>query len=113
MSVPGTFGDERNNRRPVASGTQCRAARGLLNWTQKRLAEEAGVARKTIADFEVGDRRLRYRTRRDITETLERAGVEFLWSGGTGGEGLRLAKGVRPGSPLARTDPDRQPVKAD
>lgn len=79
----------------VASPAQCRAARALLNWTQATLAERAGVARKTIADFELATRTLHIRTRRDITATLEAAGVEFTWSdndNGHGGEGVRFAR---------------------
>lgn len=30
----------------------CRAARGLLDWTQQDLAERAGVSRSTIKDYE-------------------------------------------------------------
>lgn len=71
----------------VATGAQCRAARALLNWSQRRLAEEAHVARKTVADFEAESRPLRERTRRDITETLEQNGIEFTWDNG---EGVRL-----------------------
>lgn len=80
----------------VASPAQCRAARALLNWTQATLAERAGVARKTIADFELATRTLHIRTRRDITSTLETAGIEFTWSdengAGHGGEGVRFAR---------------------
>lgn len=71
----------------VATGAQCRAARALLNWSQSRLAEEAHVARKTVADFEAETRPLRERTRRDISETLERNGIEFTWHNG---EGVRI-----------------------
>jgi transcriptional regulator with XRE-family HTH domain len=68
----------------VATGAQCRAARALLNWSQRRLAEEARVARKTVADFEAASRPLRERTRRDITETLQENGIEFTWDNGEG-----------------------------
>lgn len=87
---------EHMNDRRVATPAQCRAARALLNWTQAVLAERAGVARKTIADFELATRTLHIRTRRDITATLEAAGVEFTWpengNGFTGGEGVRFAR---------------------
>ena len=74
----------------VATPSQCRAARALLNWTQAVLAERAGVARKTIADFELATRTLHIRTRRDITATIEAAGVEFSWDGS---QGVRFANG--------------------
>ena len=81
----------------VATPAQCRAARALLSWTQAVLAERAGVARKTIADFELATRTLHIRTRRDITSTLEAAGIEFMWgddiggmNGSTPGDGVRF-----------------------
>ena len=80
------------HRRPVASPAQCRAARALLRWTQDRLAERAAVARKTVADFELGNRSLHRRTRLDITIALEAAGVEFTWA--PEGEGVRFARKV-------------------
>lgn len=83
----------------VATPAQCRAARALLNWTQAVLAERAGVARKTIADFELASRILHIRTRRDITATLEAAGIEFIWgeetpktNGQTPGDGVRFGR---------------------
>ncbi len=54
------------------------------------LADRAGVARKTVAHFEIGRRALLARTRRDITETFERAGLEFVWSPSSG-DGVRFA----------------------
>jgi DNA-binding XRE family transcriptional regulator len=83
---------ERKAGRLAASPRQCRAARALLNWTQAHLAKTARVARKTVADLEVGNRPLRYRTRLDITLTFEEHGIEFLWATQATGEGVRLAK---------------------
>ncbi len=56
----------------------CRAARGLLGWSQQELASRAQVARKTIADFELSQVRPHPRTLRDVVAALESAGVEFL-----------------------------------
>jgi transcriptional regulator with XRE-family HTH domain len=56
----------------------CRAARGLLGWSQQELASRAQVARKTIADFELSQVRPHPRTLRDVVAALEAAGVEFL-----------------------------------
>ncbi len=81
---------------PLLSPAQCRAARALLGWTQGTLADKAGIARRTVAHFEVGRRALLVRTRREIAETFERAGVEFMWSMSTAGEGVRLVR-ARPG----------------
>ena len=89
----------------VATPAQCRAARALLNWTQAVLAERAGVARKTIADFELAARTLHIRTRRDITATLEDAGIEFLWGEeGTRNNGSIPGDGVRFGRKFAKAN---------
>ncbi len=56
----------------------CRGARGLLGWSQKELATRARVARKTIADLELGYVTPQPRTLRDLIAVLEAAGVEFL-----------------------------------
>jgi transcriptional regulator with XRE-family HTH domain len=80
----------------LVSPAQCRAARALLGWTQAALAERSGVARKTIADFELDQRTLQMRTRRDITGAFIASGIEFVWDDEDGkapkGEGLRFAK---------------------
>ncbi len=60
------------------SSEQCRAARALLDWSQQDLASRAKVARKTIADFELGQVRPYARTLRDVVAALEDAGVAFL-----------------------------------
>lgn len=80
---------------------QCRAARALLGWTQATLADRAGVARRTVAHFEVGRRVLLVRTRREIANTFQRAGVEFFWAMPTSGEGVRLNR-RREGQPAAQ-----------
>jgi len=56
----------------------CRAARGLLGWSQQTLATRAQVARKTIADFELSQVHPHPRTLRDVVAALESAGVEFI-----------------------------------
>lgn len=84
---------------PLVSPAQCRAARALLGWSQATLADQAGVARRTVAHFEVGRRALLLRTRREIMETFQRAGIEFVWPAAPAGEGVRLA---RPPEPPAR-----------
>ncbi|MGO9807254.1 MAG: helix-turn-helix domain-containing protein [Rhodomicrobium sp.] len=56
----------------------CRAARGLLGWSQQALATRAQVARKTIADFELSQVTPHPRTLRDVVAALEAAGIEFI-----------------------------------
>ena len=65
---------------PLASLTppQCRAARGLLDWSQIELAERSELSESTVRDFEKG-RRTPSQTNLDaIRRTLEEAGVEFI-----------------------------------
>lgn len=70
---------------------QCRAARGLLDWTQDELAERAGVSRGTVRGFEAGHHELRRTSAAEIRAALEAAGVAFLEAEGTQGPGVRLA----------------------
>ena len=56
----------------------CRAARGLLGWSQGDLERCAGVSRKTLADFEGGKRTPYDRTLADIRGALEAGGVIFI-----------------------------------
>jgi transcriptional regulator with XRE-family HTH domain len=56
---------------------QCRAARGLIGWSQEQLASASKVAKATIANFETGDRAPYARTLADIRKAFESAGVEF------------------------------------
>jgi DNA-binding XRE family transcriptional regulator len=74
----------------MMSPHQCRAARGLLQFTQADLAADACVARKTICDFESGQRPVHRRTLRAIEKSLIAAGVMFIDGDAAYGEGVRL-----------------------
>ena len=79
------------------SREQCRAGRALLGWTQEQLEEATALAgskveKKTIADFEAGNRTPYGRTLADIRRALETAGILFLAENGEG-PGVRLRKG--------------------
>ena len=50
-----------------------------LGWTQDDLAKASTVAKRTIAEFELGNRVPYDRTLRDIREAFERAGIVFLF----------------------------------
>ena len=71
---------------------QCRAARGLLDWTQAKLAEAAGLALATVVKFERSGRAVPARAVQAIRLAFEAAGVEFIPENGSG-EGVRLQKG--------------------
>lgn len=63
---------------------QCRAARGLLNWTQTDLAKASGITRHTITRFE-GNKHVPHPANRALLrEVFEAAGVAFIDAGKTG-----------------------------
>ena len=70
---------------------QCRAARGLIGWSQGELSTAAGVARATLAEFEGGKRTPIANNLVAISAALEAAGVQFLAAGDTAaGPGVAL-----------------------
>lgn len=75
---------------------QARAARALLEWSQKDLAAQAGVAEATVTQFERGNRSPSRAVARSMRAALEAAGVEFIAQGAAspsgGGEGVRLRR---------------------
>ena len=60
---------------------QCRAARGLLNWTQEELAVTAGVSRSTIKDFECHRHALHRSSEDLLVRAFEMRGVQLLFEG--------------------------------
>jgi predicted transcriptional regulator len=73
---------------------QVRAARALLRWEQKRLAEASGVSLASIKRLEAlpGVVKAQPLTLRAIRSALESAGVIFVQENGEGA-GVRLRKG--------------------
>ena len=71
--------------------SQCRAARGLLDWTQQELANAAriGVATVRLFEGEIGESR--QATLAMLRQAFELAGVEFIDENG-GGPGVQLRK---------------------
>jgi DNA-binding XRE family transcriptional regulator len=61
----------------LVTSAQIRAARGLLDWTVRDLAERAGVPRNTLSNIETGAYAGAPETLAAIRRVLERAGVEF------------------------------------
>jgi DNA-binding XRE family transcriptional regulator len=78
---------------PILSPEQCRAARGLLDWTQEELAEWADVSRSTIRDFENGRHHLHPATAMQVVAALEKGGA-LLIASDEAGPGVRLRKPV-------------------
>ena len=74
----------------MVTSAQIRAARALLNWTVRDLAESAGVHRNTVTRAETEATGPGY-AQDAIRHALEAAGVEFIPENG-GGAGVRLKK---------------------
>jgi transcriptional regulator with XRE-family HTH domain len=73
-------------------GKQLRAARGLLEWSQSKLAARAGLSVPTVkrAEGEFGPR-VSDDARKKLQRAVESAGVAFIDENG-GGVGVRLRK---------------------
>lgn len=71
------------------SRAQCRAARGLLDWSQQNLADAAQVNVRTLQDFEAGRRTPHHHTLAAIRRAMEEAGIDFVPVNG-GGLGVRF-----------------------
>lgn len=56
----------------------CRAARGLLDWTQSDLAEHAEVSRSTIRDFEGHRHEIHRATSAQLRRAFEEHAVVFV-----------------------------------
>ena len=78
-----------NSRNMSISAEQCRAARGLLDLSQSKLAEAAHIGPATLSEFERGDRIPAYNNLQAIRAALEAAGGVFIFANG-GGAGVRL-----------------------
>lgn len=73
----------------MLTAEQCRAARGLLAWTQEELADRAGLSRSTIRSFENGQHDLHRASAAVIRTAFEDAGV-MLIDADELGPGVRL-----------------------
>jgi transcriptional regulator with XRE-family HTH domain len=75
-----------------------KAARALLGWSQQELAQQAGIATSTVADFERGERTPVPANMDAIKSALERGGITFLEGGPVVGRptatGAKATKGV-------------------
>jgi transcriptional regulator with XRE-family HTH domain len=69
--------ESRIARGMTITAAQCRAARAMLQWSVRALAEKAGVRPATISNFETGKSSPNRSTRAAIQRALEAAGIEF------------------------------------
>lgn len=74
---------------PKITPEQCRAARGLLGWTQEDLADRAELSRSTVRDFEGGRHGLQRASAAQVVRVLDEAGVVLIEAGEMG-VGVRL-----------------------
>ena len=65
------------------SPAQCRAARGLLNWSEDRLASTAGIKVSVLRDFEA-ERFVPRSIAQVLRRAFEAAGIEFSNHGAPG-----------------------------
>ena len=70
---------------------QIRAARGLLGWSQQKLADKAIISLNALARLERGSVDARVSTLAAVEKALIRAGIEFI-PAAEKGEGVRLAR---------------------
>jgi DNA-binding transcriptional regulator YiaG len=82
---------QKSERQAEMTPAQCRAARGLLDWTQSRLAGASGLAVSTVVRFERNERVVPAGTVQAMQLALEAAGVEFIGENGSGA-GVRMKK---------------------
>jgi predicted transcriptional regulator len=75
----------------MINAAQCRAARGLIGWSQQELAKNAGVGTVAVHQLESGTSQPRRATLDVIRRAFEKAGVMFIEENG-GGAGVRLRK---------------------
>ncbi|MEM7364865.1 MAG: transcriptional regulator [Pseudomonadota bacterium] len=87
----------------VITGSQIRAARALLAWSQQELAGAAGTSLPTIKRLEgAGDEPAgTARTNQKIRDAVEAEGIVFIDDDALGGRGVR--KGLRDRSGLGQS----------
>jgi transcriptional regulator with XRE-family HTH domain len=78
----------------MLTSDQIRAARALVRWSARELAEKASLSLPTVQRLEgaTGIPSASVQTLMSIKAALEAAGVEFIAENG-GGPGVRLRKG--------------------
>lgn len=72
------------------TGSQCRAARALIEWSRDQVSKVSGVPAQDIADFESGRVDPGEDARQRLCRALEEGGAVFLEEGPDGGVGVRL-----------------------
>ena len=66
-----------SDREDLITKEQCKAARGLLNWSQKELADKVRIRAATIGDFERGATTPIKKNLEDIKLAFEEFGIRL------------------------------------
>lgn len=66
-----------SDKKNIITKEQCKAARGLLNWSQGDLAEKVRIRTASISDFERGATNPIRKNLEDIRATFEDFGITF------------------------------------
>ena len=81
----------------MLTSATCRAARGLLDWTQDQLAKAAGVGITTVRTFEKGLSIPVAQNLAALQRSIEAAGVDFVSDNGSVGVVLKAQAVVAEG----------------
>jgi transcriptional regulator with XRE-family HTH domain len=73
--------DVNMNPATLITMAQCKGARAMLDMSREQLAKAAGLAERTITDFERGARSPHANNLAAIRRALEEAGIEFVEHG--------------------------------
>ncbi|MCR6644781.1 MAG: DNA-binding protein [Terricaulis sp.] len=94
------------------TGPLCRAARALVQWPRRRLAEACGVTKTAIRDFESANVDPGPQVRAQLKQLLEQGGAMFLPEDSMGA-GVRLRHTQKDVRALARLEGEGGPVGED
>jgi DNA-binding XRE family transcriptional regulator len=94
------------------TGPLCRAARALVQWPRERLAEECGVTKKAIREFETAGIDPGPKLKAKLRRTLELGGAVFIPEGELGA-GVRLRHTRKDVRALTRLEGEGGPVGED
>jgi hypothetical protein len=104
---------------PVITAAQIRAGRGLLDWSQSRLADEAHLSVSDVLECERGGKTPPHEHLERIARALGLGGIVLLHEGqnSTGGPGVRMGTlGTSTGQPVEKSDKegnDNEDSRAD
>jgi len=96
----------------ILTGSLCRAARALVQWPRERLADECGVTKKAVREFETANVDPGAEVRAKIQHALEQGGAVFIGEDSMGA-GVRLRHTRKDVKQLQRLEGEGGPVGED